>query len=341
MSGQLKQSLLPQHTANSPAQASDSGKSAVGTIMCFSIFVFSRSVHPIIVDISKTDGQMMYGKATPILINSFADIIIGNGIALMMGGMAGLKQCWDIEPLKVFSCIAIAYAFGDFMEMVSMGAMAGATYQILLQSKLIITALLMWGLRGQMQSTLQWNVLLTIMLAMSAFVLVDMSSTEGGGAAMKPIGLFFVLIKVVFSCFCAVLTEKYLKQYNGYPIYAQIAMLKFSWFWTSFALCYSFDAGVRENGIFDQWDVRTIFVAFSWIFKGWTTFIVLKQLDSVLKNIGEATAVLVIYIFDVAIADSVSDLIPVTGKEFKLPVCLLVLVVVLSVSTYTLAPKGR
>lgn len=234
--------------------------------------------------------------------------------------------------------IAVAYAFGDFLEMVSMGVMGGSMYQILLQSKLVITALLMMVLRGQFQSTLQWNVLMTIMLAMCAFVLVDQSG-GGGGGGIPLIGLFFVFVKVVFSCLCAVLTEKYLKQYNDYPIYAQVAMLKVAWCATSFGLAFAFDPGVRANGVFDNWDGRTVLVAFSWIFKGWTTFIVLKQLDSVLKNIGEATAVLVIYIFDVAIADSVSDLIPVKGKEFKLPVCLLVLVVVLSVSTYTLAPK--
>ena len=32
-------------------------------------------------------------------------------------------------------------------------------YQILLQSKLLVTALIMWFLRGQRQTTLQWNVL--------------------------------------------------------------------------------------------------------------------------------------------------------------------------------------
>ena len=32
-------------------------------------------------------------------------------------------------------------------------------YQILLQSKLLVTALIMWVMRGQRQTTLQWNVL--------------------------------------------------------------------------------------------------------------------------------------------------------------------------------------
>eukprot|EP00435_Cladocopium_sp_Y103_P046856 s365_g13.t1 len=59
--------------------------------------------------------------------------------------------------------------------------------------------------------------------------------------------------------------------------------------------------------------------------KGWSTFLVLKSLDSVLKNIGEAVAILVIYVFDVLVADSVSDFLPVHGKEFHISTCLMVM----------------
>ncbi|OLP79774.1 hypothetical protein AK812_SmicGene39906 [Symbiodinium microadriaticum] len=100
----------------------------------------------------------------------------GNSLAFLLGGMPGLKQCWDPTPLKVFSSIAVVYAFGDFLEMQSMSVMGGAAYQILLQSKLLVTALIMWFLRGQRQTTLQWNVLVTIALGMSAFVLADDSN---------------------------------------------------------------------------------------------------------------------------------------------------------------------
>eukprot|EP00434_Breviolum_minutum_P015386 symbB.v1.2.013557.t4/scaffold952.1/size217748/15 len=103
-----------------------------------------------------------------------------NSLAFLFGGLPGLKQCWDPVPLKVFSAIAVVYAFGDFLEMQSMAVMGGAAYQILLQSKLLVTALIMWAMRGQRQTMLQWNVLVTIALGMSAFVLVDDSSDQAG-----------------------------------------------------------------------------------------------------------------------------------------------------------------
>jgi drug/metabolite transporter (DMT)-like permease len=203
-----------------------------------------------------------------------------------------------------------------------------------LQSKLLITALIMWVLRGQRQSPVQWNVLVTIGLGMSAFVLLD----EGGSqSSFQLVGLLFVLAKVFFSCLCAVLTEKYLKEYKNMPIYMQVAQLKFAWFWVSLLLTCSFDSEVMEQGLFFGWDSRTYVVALSWVCKGWTTFLVLKNLDSVLKNIGEATAILVIYLFDVLIADAASEYIPVQGREFQLSSFLMVMVIVLTVVTYTMA----
>uniref|UniRef100_A0A7S4VRH3 Sugar phosphate transporter domain-containing protein n=1 Tax=Alexandrium monilatum TaxID=311494 RepID=A0A7S4VRH3_9DINO len=335
MSSSLREPLLPTRQPKPAAPKETRLAVTAGAFLCF---VLVRSVHPIVIDISKTDGSLPYGKATPCVINSAVDVVLGNLMAFMFRGTAGLKQCWDPATLKVFSVIAVLYAFGDFLEMVSMSVMGGAAYQILLQSKLLITALIIWVLRGQRQTLLQWNVLVTIAMGMSAFVLVDESSSQ---APFRPIGLLFVVAKVFFSCLCAVLTEKYLKAFRDMPIYVQVAQLKFAWLWTSLVLTLAFDGNVRENGFFDGWDGRTLVVACSWVCKGWTTFLVLKNLDSVLKNIGEAAAILVIYLFDVVVAEKVMDYLPVSPKEFRLSVFLMVLVIVLTVVTYTMAPTQK
>lgn len=335
----LKEPLLPKYSPSPGANGNgrkDGG--VVQTTVAFVCFVAVRSIHPIVIDISKTNGRLPYGKATPCVINSAVDVVVGNLLAYLLGGAAGLRQCWDPTPLKVFSAIAVAYAFGDFLEMQSMSVMGGAAYQILLQSKLLITALIIWVLRGQRQTALQWNVLVTIAMGMSAFVLVDESPSD---APFRPIGLLFVIMKVFFSCICAVLAEKHLKAFKDMPIYAQVAQLKFTWLWVSLLLTLMFDRDVVQSGFFAGWDGRTIVVAVSWVCKGWTTFLVLKNLDSVLKNIGEAVSILVIYIFDVLVADAVSEYIPVHSKAFKLSSFLMVLVVVLTVVTYTMAPPRK
>merc|ERR550537_1614445 len=127
-------------------------------------------------------------------------IIAGQIMAIAIGGMSEWKSIWAPGPMKVFSFIGFVYALGDYLEMASMGALAGAAYQVLLQSKLIITALMMWGIKGTKQTSLQWNILLLVMLSMCVY----MTGGSGGDSdsGLPIMGVIFVLLKVTVSCFC-------------------------------------------------------------------------------------------------------------------------------------------
>ena len=84
---------------------------------------------------------------------------------------------------------------GDYLEMASMGSLGGAAYQILLQSKLVITALMcpgsfsfgsealrMWGIKGTKQTALQWNILILAALFNSyiKFIYYMLKDVKGG-----------------------------------------------------------------------------------------------------------------------------------------------------------------
>lgn len=59
---------------------------------------------------------------------------------------------------QVFSLIGVFFAIGDILEMQSMSAMDGAVYQVLGQSKLIVTAITLWAVKGHNQTALEWVV---------------------------------------------------------------------------------------------------------------------------------------------------------------------------------------
>merc|ERR1711862_880027 len=67
-----------------------------------------------------------------------------------------------------------------------------------------------------------------------------------------------------------------------------------------------------------------VFVSFT--IKCWSTMAILSLLDSVLKNIGEASAVLVIYFMNVCL--------PMFPDTFEVPAFLSVMTVILSVTAY-------
>lgn len=310
--------------------AASAGPSAVVKIGLFVFFVFTRAIHPTIIDASKVADpesgkkSFPYGQMTVVLGETVVTLVVAQLMAFGLGGMSAWKSIWKPAPMKVFSLIGFVYALGDYLEMASMGSLGGAAYQILLQSKLVITALMMWGIKGTKQTTLQWNILLLVMLSMCVYMIGGSSGGDSDGG-IPLMGVINVLLKVTVSCFCAVLSDKYMKDFKDEPIYVQLVQFKCAWFVTILLLTFV-DGQTWQNGFFTGWSGITVGVLTSFTVKGWSTMYLLAILDSVLKNIGEASAVLVIYLAQV--------ILPAFPDEFEIPTFLSVMVVILSVTAY-------
>merc|ERR1711920_212638 len=123
----------------------------------------------------------------------------------------------------------------------SMGSLGGAAYQVLLQSKLVITALMVWYMKGEKQAPLQWNILVLIMLSMCCYMMGGSSDSGGGDGGIPVMGVVNVLLKVTVSCLCAVLADKYMKDYKSLPFYVQLTQMKVAW--TLVILMISFTDG--------------------------------------------------------------------------------------------------
>lgn len=295
----------------------------------FVFFVFTRAVHPTVIDASKSvdpetgKKYFAYGKMTVVLGETVVTIVVAQLMCLVLGGQKEWRKIWEPKPMKIFSVIGFLYALGDYLEMASMGSLGGAAYQILLQSKLIITALMMWGIKGTKQTALQWNILVLVMFSMCVYMLGGKSDSGSGGIPIA--GVLNVLLKVTVSCLCAVLSDAYMKEFKDSPIYMQLVQFKCAWCATILMISFA-DGQTWQNGFFSGWDATTMGVLTSFTVKGWSTMYLLAILDSVLKNIGEACAVLVIYAAQVAL--------PAFDDKFEVPTFLSVMVVILSVTAY-------
>merc|ERR1712107_573268 len=160
---------------------------------------------------------------------------------------------------------------------------------------------------------------------MCVYMIGGSGDIGSGGGGIPIMGVINVLLKVTVSCFCAVLSDKYMKDFKNEPIYMQLVQFKCAWFATILVLSFV-DGKTWQNGFFSGWDGATIGVLTSFTVKGWSTMYLLAILDSVLKNIGEATSVLVIYFMQV--------FLPCFDDQFEIPTFLSVMVVILSVTAY-------
>ncbi|CAK9018745.1 Carbonyl reductase [NADPH] 3 (NADPH-dependent carbonyl reductase 3) [Durusdinium trenchii] len=310
---------------------------AKGTMGIFIIFVLSRALHPMVIDYSKEDGKMLYSKNSPAIMSQLLSMVFVNFLAWQEEGMKGVKACWQIpKGASIFILIGLWYAFGDFLEMLSMGAMTGGVYQLLLQSKLLITAVMMKQLKGTTQSDLQWNVLIAATLAISAFVMVDSGSGSGEGS-LPLMGVAMVLLKVGVSCYAAVLSDAKLKGFSNMSMSAKLSLMSLSRVIASVGIAAVMEPSVQPSyqwsaaGFFDHWTLATWIVTVSFTSKSLITLYLLKSLDGIQKNVGEALAVIVIFLGQIAAGSSV----------FNLCAFLLACLVVILVRIYGLAGKVK
>lgn len=355
--------LLPEGNAPDIPPPREVGR--WGELFLFAIFVGTRAFHPLIIENAKIDKKTPYAKVTPIIGECIFTFVVAQLMTLCIGGLQQWKTIWRPKPMLVFGLIGAFYGLGDILEVYAASKLSGDMYQVLLQSKLLITAVMMRFIKGTKTSRLQWVILGVVMCAMSVYstagknmpkpieakyddytveaykdVFIDakydgytVKAYKDELAATKMnqsdvlIGVFFTVAKVVVSCFCAVLSDKYMKDFGDEPIHVQLVQFKVSWFVVVFLFfLVSGDAWVEgQGGPLRGWNGATQLVLLSFAIKGWATMYLLAILDSVLKNIGEAASVLVTYLLMVFVFQK---------DVFQLPVLLMVLVVTLSVVSY-------
>jgi len=303
--------------------------------------VLVRAAHPVVISASRTElpsGKLgfAYDNSSTVIAMTVSMCIFNLIFCYAKGGTEEFMSVWDREPLIIFSINGAIYALGDFLEMNSLGGLPAATYQILQQFRIIVSALLLIPAKGQYQTRLQWTILFILMFGMSTYMCISTAGKKEAGGGNVVVGTIFAVAKVLISCLGAVITDKYMKKYKKDPTHVCIART-----FVARAICIvllSFyprfmglfhDEQVEDiwsNGFFHGWDLMTIMTTLSFVIKSVSTLYIVALLDSILKNIAESFAVLVIYLYDV--------LAPWVGKAFDPSTFMAVLVVVAACAAY-------
>lgn len=299
----------------------------------FMAFVMIRAIHPVVIDASKEydpeQGKkvFMYQTSSVVVLMTCLLFVLCSGLCFLAGGKKQFASIWTPKPLMVFSFNGLVYATGDFLEMASMGGLSGAAYQILLQSKILVTAILLIYVKGVFQTRLQWTLLFILMMSMSVYMVImsgdSGSSGESGGIPI--VGMILAFLKVFVSCVGAVASDKYMKVYKDDPTHVHLARIFFSDAVVVIILSALF-TNTYTNGFFSGWTATTLIVTLSFIVKSFASIYIVGVLDSLLKNIAESFSVLVIYCYDV--------FAPWVDKTFDISTFLAVMCVVSACAAY-------
>jgi hypothetical protein len=268
--------------------------SAGAQAAAFFAVTIQRACHNSFIEWAKGDADVaLYTVSSVIFVAQLMCVIIGWMLAYSQGGKEDFKKCFMTPNLLKFAPIGIIYAAGDIFEMESVNYVDSSTYTVLSQTKLIITAALMWAIDGTKQNLMQWFVLFTTTAGMLEYVLVG--KAKGAGMTFSTVGIILALTKVVISCYVAVLNQKALKK-DSNPFPVQFSCLKVSWCLASLLYMIVKDGVLGDGNLFGEWTSRTVVIVFAgFILKTLFNQYLLKVLDAIWKNVSEAIGVLLVY----------------------------------------------
>lgn len=294
----------------------------------FFAVTLQRACHNSFIEWAKGDaGVAKYTVSSVIFVAQLFCVFLG-WILAKQGAAGDLKKCFDPTILKKFAHIGMIYALGDIFEMESVNYIDSATYTVISQSKLIVTATLMWAIDGTKQSLMQWFLLFTTTSGMLEYVLVG--KAKGGGMTFSTVGISLAVIKVFISCYVAVLNQRALKK-DSNPFPVQFSALKVSWAMTSLGYMIVKDGILGDGNMFGEWTYRTFVLVFAgFILKTFFNQYLLKVLDAIWKNISEAVGVLLVYFAKVCFL----------GGKFDAAVFNAAMIVILSCISYVLSKEA-
>jgi len=293
----------------------------------FVLMTCQRAGHNFMIGWAKGESkQFDFLPSTILVVAQLGCVLTALAMTAQFHGFEACVRGFSPSGMKYFVIVGFWYAAGDVFEMEANKYMDPATYTVLSQSKLIITAILMIFLMRKMQTQLQWSILIVTTLAMGQYCVLKGDSIKDGY-----VGIILALLKVVISCYVAVLNERAMKQQDEVFLvqFVQVKATQMLW-----AAAYSIVRdykGITQEGFFGGYDERTWILIFGgFVVKALLTQYIIKILDSLLKNITEVLAVLLVYFATIFFLKG----------EFVLSQFISVLTVMLAVYSYVLTKKG-
>lgn len=291
-----------------------------------------RAVHPVIIESSKTideeSGKKVFAYQTYSTTTSSAICIavLMLFVSAAVGGKAELASIFRVRPLMLFSAIGLVTALADTMEMAIFAMLHGSCYQILMQSRIVLTAIILVFIKGVNQTRLQWILLTMLMFSLCTYMVVlsagDQAKGQSGGIPV--FGILVAFIKMTQDCTASVCADKYMKVYKDEPTHVKIARIFLA---KSVGLILLIAmSGTSLADLFTGWDSYTPLVASSFLVRGVACYYCLAILDSILMYIADCFAILLVYAHDM--------LAPWAKSSFNISVFLAILMVIGTCAAY-------
>jgi len=222
---------------------------------------------------------------------------------------------FDLALLFRWLPLSAGWAVSDVAEVMAGGRIDPSTYTVLVQSRIVGTAIMMRVTSGIPRSKLQWSILFVLMLVIIGWNLTPNQFGVQGKESppSEAVGLVLTVLRVVLSVLCGVFGQRALQE-SPLPFHVQQAQIcTTSLLWSCLMipplLHYVYPYVLRKPWSYGLFggpavpfgegfnSIRPWVVVGTYIFREYTVNFCVKNFDALVKNFCHAfSAVLVYYI---------------------------------------------
>lgn len=232
-------------------------------------------------------------------------VATGLAVAMCFGGLAGLRQCFDLGLFLTFLPVSVCFAMGLSLKMMAVNHFQAGTIKIVGQLRLPILAVFSTVFLARRYNVVQWQVIGLITSSCLSFVLLKGQAREKTGKPWKWAGLSQLFSWVLLNVLGGIVAEKAYKA-RTMPFYAQKVSEDFGHLIITLIMLLVIVPKVdpdedilnrrtRPGGFFDSWDVRTTVVVVFLFLDAWVGNLLLKEFSGVTRSVAKAFAISVVY----------------------------------------------
>jgi len=244
------------------------------------------------------------------------------------------RECFQPAEYLAFFPGAICYVIANLCTFQSVNALGGAQCALLSQVCLISTAMLQRVLCGRRRTSLEWLALFQLVLAMCIFM--HLNQPDGSSSVTKQQvsdaaprdavkGMFYMAVVISTLSMATICTETQLKRKAATPFAAQMHQNAFFQAFVAFFVAAHEGLGMA----FSSCSVMAVVLVVVLAGRGYLSGLTMKVLDAVVGQIVGLFSILISYFVSVF----------GFGEIFKPVVLIQMIVIVISVLLFVLAPK--
>jgi len=281
-----------------------------------------RSMSKKSVDKQEVSSDFPYAPSSVLLVASAISVFGGSMLASFSRGYTGFQQCWEFGALLRMAPISMLFQLGAVLKFISFRFLLADVVALVSQMNLIFLAVGLCWVLGKRYRMSQWAALLGTFLALIRYLTVR-NAANHGDTKQNPLalssevskGLTILFTMCIVDTTAAVLAEKHLKggkskSHASFPV--KKVHIDFSALILSALWCYVLEPFVLKDmhwsckpqqcrqvldaGLFSGWDRWTVAVLVVLILKMWLGCLIATVMDSVVKQLGSCTAMVLTYV---------------------------------------------